>query len=90
MSDTDEEQQIHELLDSTVTALRDAAGDMQGIRAAIVTYCRRGEELCLSPLHLWDYFAISHPGLPDKAGYSAAEVEETTELFEEVTSELWG
>ena len=86
----DEEQQVHEFLDDTVAALRAATGDMQRIEIAIRTYCQRGRELDMSPMELWDYFAISYPGLPEKAGYSEAQIEETENRFQRVTNELWG
>jgi hypothetical protein len=35
----------------------------------------------MSPLELWDYFAISHPGLPMRAGYAEDEIERIEAVF---------
>ena len=90
MSDIDDEQkELDEFLDNTISALRAAAGDMGRIEEAIRDYCQRGRELEMSPMELWDYFTISYPGLPQQAGYDQEQIDQIDQRFERITNELW-
>ena len=74
---------LDRLLDETVERLRLARGDLPRQRAAIRGYLSEGSAAGRSPLEFWDYFDISSPGLPESAGYDAAEIEGAAELFRE-------
>jgi hypothetical protein len=71
-----------QFLKATVKALREARGDTKKLTRAIDAYLEQGDALDYSPSRLWDYFAISSPGLPEKAGYRGAEIEAADKLFE--------
>jgi hypothetical protein len=78
------------LLDDTVTRLKAAEGDGERIEAAIRRYLRRGDECGRSPFILWDYFAISSPGIPERAGYCGYEGEQMVALFGRLSKERFG
>ena len=44
----------------------------------------------MSPYVLWDYFAISSPGIPKQAGYCGYDVERMNALFERLMGEKYG
>ncbi len=44
----------------------------------------------MSPLELWDYFAISHPGLPMRAGYGEHEFERIDAVFSSLMEQRFG
>ena len=77
-----ERRALSQFLKATVKALREARGNTTKLTAAIDQYLEQGTLLECSPLELWDHFAISSPGLPEKAGYKRAEVEAAEKLFE--------
>ncbi len=81
---------VDRLLTDTVAKLREADGDWEGIESAIRNYIDRGDRLRMSPYVLWDYFAISSPGLPEEAGYCGYDVERMNTLFERQMSEKYG
>ncbi len=90
MSEASEEQQIDNLLIDSVADLKAAAGNERALLGAIKRYCKRGEAIQLSPMELWDYFAISSPSLPEQAGYSGNMLENMEQMFSNVTKDLWG
>jgi hypothetical protein len=77
-------------VDETVARLRSAEGDRETIESAIRRYIDRGDKLGMSPLDLWDYFAISSPGIPQRAGLCGAECEQMVAIFERMTKEKFG
>jgi hypothetical protein len=78
------------LRDDTVAELRAADGDRERIESAIRRYIDQGEELGASPYDLWDFFAISAPGIPDQAGYCGYECEQMVAVFDQLTRERYG
>ncbi len=78
------------LVDDTVARLRAADGDQEGIEAALRRYIDRGVKHVHSPFILWDYFAISSPGIPERAGYCGYECEKMVALFDRLTGERFG
>jgi hypothetical protein len=78
MTDLDK---FRELVEQTVTRLRDADGDRKKIESAIKRYLTRGDVLGMSPYILWDYFAISSPGIAENAGYCGDEYEKMVTLY---------
>ncbi len=78
------------LVDDTVARLRSAEGDRERIESAIRRYIERGHKLVMSPLILWGYFAISSPGIPERAGYCGFESEQMVAIFERMTKEKFG
>jgi hypothetical protein len=64
------------MVDDTVARLKAADGDSEGIEVAIRRYIERGDQLGGSPYDLWDFFAISSPGLPETADYCHFEAEQ--------------
>jgi hypothetical protein len=83
-------KRFHRLVDETVARLRSADGDREKIESAIRRYIERGDKLGASPLDLWDYFAISSPGIPEKAGYCGVECEQMEAVFERLSKEKFG
>jgi hypothetical protein len=81
---------FHHLVDHTVARLRSADGDREKIEAAIRWYIERGDELEMSPMILWDYFAISSPGIPEKAGYCGYESEQMVAVFDRLSKDRFG
>ena len=75
------------LVDDTVARLKAADGDREGIEAAIRRYIGRGDKLGASPYDLWDFFAISSPGIPERAGYCPAECEQIVMVFDRLSKE---
>jgi hypothetical protein len=78
------------LVDDTVARLKAADGDRERIEAAIRGYIERGDKCGMSPMILWDYFAISSPGIPERAGYCGAECELMTAVFGRLSKERFG
>jgi hypothetical protein len=74
------------LVEDTVSRLRVAAGSCAKVRAAIRHYINRGDALGMSPMILWDYFAISSPGIPERAGYDEADRKSAVGVFEELSA----
>ena len=81
---------FHKLLDDTVARLKAADGDRESIEAAIRRYIERGDKLGASPYDLWDFFAISSPGIPERAGYCEAECEQMVGVFDRLSKERFG
>jgi hypothetical protein len=81
---------FRKLVDDTVSRLRSAEGDRERIEAAIRRYLNQGNKYVFSPMILWDYFAISSPGIPEKAGYCGAECEQIVAIFERLSREKFG
>ena len=73
------------LIDNTVTRLRNAEGDREKIEAAIRRYLNQGYKYVMSPMILWDYFAISSPGIPERAGYCGCDVEQMVAVFDRLS-----
>jgi hypothetical protein len=78
------------LVDDTIVRLKAADGDPEGMEAAIRRYIERGEKCGISPIILWDYFAISSPGIPERAGYCGTEGEQMVAVFERLSEERFG
>jgi hypothetical protein len=78
------------LVVDTVARLKAADGDREKIEAAIRRYIERGDSYGMSPTILWDYFAISSPGIPQRAGYCGVECEQMTTVFERLSTERFG
>jgi hypothetical protein len=78
------------LRDDTVARLRAAEGDLERVEAALRRYIARGERLGASPYDLWDFFAISSPGIPERAAYCGHEREQMVGLFDRLTKERYG
>ena len=78
------------LVDDTITRLEAADGDREKVELAIRRYIERGNEYILSPMVLWDYFAISSPSMPERAGYSGLECEQMVEVFARLSKERFG
>ena len=72
------------LVDDVIARLQAADGDCEGIEAA-VRYIERGDKLGASPYDLWDFFAISSPGIPERAGYCWAECEQMVAVFDRLS-----
>jgi hypothetical protein len=56
------------LVEVTVSRLRSAGGDRGQEEKAIRAYLDQGYKQALSPMVLWDYFAISSRGFPNAPG----------------------
>jgi hypothetical protein len=78
------------LVDDIVTRLKAADGDRERIESAIRLYIERGDKLGMSPMVLWDYFAISSPGIPERAGYCGYEREQMVAVFDRLSKERFG
>jgi hypothetical protein len=78
------------LVDDTVARLRAADGDSERIEAAVRRYLIEGDKCGMSPMILWDYFAISSPGIPERAGYSEHECEQMVGMFDRLAREKFG
>jgi hypothetical protein len=78
------------LVDDTIARLRAADGDRERIESSIRRYIDRGHTLGMSPMILWDYFAISSPGIPERAGYCGYECEQMVAVFDRLTKERFG
>ena len=78
------------LVADTVARLKAADGDRERIEAAVRRYIERGNKLGASPLDLWDFFAISSPGIPEKAGYCGVECEQIVAVFDWLSKERFG
>ena len=71
-------------LDDGTAAVRAAKGDPERVAAAVLAFCSRGRrELFLSPLVVWDYLAVSYPGVLGEAGFSDDEVEQLMPAVEQ-------
>jgi hypothetical protein len=80
-------EKFHRLMDDTVIRLRNAEGDRDKIESAIRSYLNQGYKYVLSPMVLWDYFAISSPRIPERAGYRGYEAEQMVAIFERLSKE---
>jgi hypothetical protein len=78
------------LRDETVARLRAADGDCENIESAILRYIERGDKLGASPYDLWDFFAISSPGIPERAGYCGNECEQMVAIFDRLSKQRFG
>ena len=75
------------LVEDTIARLKAADGDREGIEAAIRRYIDRGDKFGMSPMTLWDDFAISSPGIPERAGYCGADCEQMVAVFDRLSKE---
>ncbi len=75
------------LVDRTVTHLRNAEGDREKVEAAIRYYLNQGYKYVMSPMILWDYYAISSPGIPERAGYCGNEVDQMVAISDRLSKE---
>jgi hypothetical protein len=77
-------------LAASTAALRSAGGNGARVAQAVRGICDRGRrEILLPPLAVWDYLAVSWPGLFGDAGYSAAEVEQLMPVIEKAWAEAF-
>jgi hypothetical protein len=83
-------EKFRRLVEDTVSRLRMADGDREKIESAIRRYLDRGYKYVLSPMILWDYFAISSPGIPERAGYCGYECEQMLAIFDRLSREKFG
>ena len=81
---------FRKLVADTVTRLREADGDREKIESTIRRYLNQGDKYGMSPLILWDYFAISSPGIPEKAGYCGVECEQMEAIFAQMSKQKFG
>jgi hypothetical protein len=78
------------LVDDTVARLKAADGDRERVESAIRRYIERGAKFGMSPMVLWDYFAISSPGMPERAGYCGDECDRIVAVFDRLSKERFG
>jgi hypothetical protein len=78
---------FHHLVDDTVARLRNAEGDREKVESAIRRYLNQGYKYVMSPFILWDYFAISSPGIPEQADYCGCEAEQMVAIFGRLSKE---
>ena len=81
------EQDYLRLRRAAVEGLARARGDEHAVRAAIAAYLRDGlsvTDVYHSPQALTDYFCVDTPSILDDAGYTPAEADRATELFDEI------
>ncbi|WP_020467826.1 hypothetical protein [Zavarzinella formosa] len=81
---------FHKLVDDTVARLKLADGDREKIEAAIRRYIERGDGYGMSSHDLWDFLAISSPGIPERAGYCGVECEQMVTVFDRLSKERFG
>lgn len=81
---------FRQLVEDTVSRLRSADGDREKIETAIRRFINQGYRNIKSPLTLYDYFSISSPSLPEKAGYCGYEAEQMIAVFERLCHEKFG
>ena len=84
--ETMEWDDFHLLVDETVSLLRVTRGDALKTEQAIRQFLERGVSDLQSPYVLWDYFAISSPSMPRRAGYNEHEEAQAIELFARLSS----
>jgi hypothetical protein len=80
---------FHRLIGDTITRLQNAEGDREKIESAIRRYLNQGYKHVMSPMILWDYFAISSPSIPERAGYCGYEAEQMVAVFDRLSKEKW-
>jgi hypothetical protein len=78
------------LVSDTVGRLKAAEGDPEAVEASILRYIEQGDKLGASPYDLWDFFAISSPGIPERAGYRGIEGKQMTTVFERLSEQRFG
>lgn len=81
---------FRKLVNDTVSRLHSANGDREKIESAIRHYLNQGYKYVMSPMILWDYFAISSPGIPERAGYCGVECEQMVAIFDRLSKEKFG
>lgn len=89
-SDDDDEMnwdKFDQLVEETVCRLREAVGNRERIETVIRHYLDQGFKYVVSPMILWDYFAISSPGIPEQAGYGGDEAEQIVAIFDRLSKE---
>jgi hypothetical protein len=77
------------LVDEIIARLQAADGDREAIEDAVSRYIERGERLGASPLDLWDFFAVSSPTIPERAGYDGRDSEQIIAVFERLSRERY-
>ena len=85
--DTAAEADYRRLRRAAVEGMTRARGDEHAIRTAIAAYLRDGlsaTDVYHSPQALTDYFCVDTPSILDDAGYTPAEGDRATELFDEI------
>ena len=75
------------LVGQTINDIHAAGGDRDRIDVAIRRYLTRGSKLGMSPMVLWDYFAVSSPTIPEHAGYCGYDAEKVIARFEAISAE---
>lgn len=78
------------LVDDTVARLKAADGDLEKVETAIRRFVDQGDKCGMSPAVLSDYFAVSSPGIPEKAGYCGYECEKMVEVFNRMSTAKFG
>jgi hypothetical protein len=78
---------FHRLVANMVTRLRNAQGDREKVESAIRRFLNQGTKHGMSPMVLWDYFAISSPSIPERAGYCGYEAEQMVTIFDRLSKE---
>jgi|GEM_PF-3296463 len=81
---------FRKLVEDTVARLKAADGDRERIEAALRRYIEQGDKCGMSPFILCDYFAISSPGIPERAGYCGIECEQIVAVFQRLSSARFG
>jgi hypothetical protein len=81
---------FRQLVNETVERLKAAAGDRDKIETALQRYIDEGHKLGMSPYILWDYFAISSPGIPERAGYAGSDRKQCVGVFEALSKRKFG
>jgi hypothetical protein len=80
-------QSYRRLRQAAVHDMARARGDEEAIKAAITTYLRDGlsdTQTYHSPAALTDYFCVDSPSILDDAGYTEAEGDQATVLFDQI------
>lgn len=79
-------QELKDFLKETVVALKKAKGDKVAVGQVIKEYKAKGRQLEYTPAQLADHFYVSTPSLPERARFTAAQIEEAAKLFDGVSS----
>src|SRR5688572_18911860 len=92
MSEEDDaSRSLDRIRQAAVERMSRARGDESAIKTAITAYLRDGltaPDAYHSPAALTDYFCVDTPSILDDAGYTEAEGDRATELFDEIIPDL--
>lgn len=75
---------VARLQDQAAVRLRDAHGNSDFLREAIMFYLREGSRLGLGSSELTDFFCVSTPNVVEAAGYINAAGDAVVALFDEL------